>query len=274
MYEKKAETATQKEDGKKKDRKLGDEWADWSGDPRDQVIDEKASTFLVLGSVVFFIMLLLFLFAWYMIEPRVGQLSPVAAHVGRYASIGLTALFLVLVIIEGLVLKAGRSLFPYRLVEKFLVTLLPMAIRLGGRFGTSRDRVGNSFIKIHNFITKTSASGGLSAERLLVLLPRCLKKEARNEIAARITGDSSKIYTAAGGEEAREAIMQYRPTCILAIACERDLMGGIKDVAEKIPVLAIANKRPEGPCKNTEFSVDELEEALKAFKENKVERLN
>lgn len=273
MYEKKAETA-QKEDGKKKDRKLGDEWADWSGDPRDQVIDEKASTFLVLGSVVFFLMLLLFLFAWYMVEPRVGQLSPLAAHIGRYASIGLTALFLLLVIVEGLVLRSGKSLFPYRLVEKFLVTLLPRAIWLGGKFGTSRDRIGNSFIKIHNFITKTSASGGLSAERLLVLLPRCLKKEARNEIASRITGDSSKIYTAAGGEEAREAIIQYRPTCILAIACERDLMGGIKDVAEKIPVLAIANRRPEGPCKNTEFSVAELEEALKAFKENKVERLN
>jgi uncharacterized protein len=274
MYEKKAEAATETQENKKKDRKLGDEWADWSGDPRDQVINEKPSTFLILGSVVFFVMLLLFLFAWYMIEPRVEQLSPLAAHIGGYAAIGLTALFLVLVIIEGLVLRSGKSLFPYRLVEKFLVTLLPKAVWLGGKFGTSRDRIGNSFIKIHNFITKTSASGGLSAERLLVLLPRCLKKEARNEIASRITGDSSKIYTAAGGEEAREAIIQYRPTCILAIACERDLMGGIKDVAEKIPVLAIANKRPEGPCKNTDFSVADLEEALKAFKENKVERLN
>lgn len=273
MFEKKAEAA-ETQDGKKKDRKLGDEWADWSGDPRDQVIDEKGSTFLVLGSVVFFLMLLLFLFSWYMIEPRVEQFSPAAAHIGGYASIGLAVVFLVLVIIEGIFLKSGKSLFPYRLVEKFLVTLLPKAIWLGGKFGTSRDRIGNSFIKIHNYITKTSASGGLSAERLLVLLPRCLKKEARNEIASRVTGESSKIYTAAGGEEAREAIMQYRPTCILAIACERDLMGGIKDVAEKIPVLAIANKRPEGPCKNTEFSIAELEEALKAFKENKVERLN
>lgn len=273
MHENESEAAPAKEE-KKKDRKLGDEWADWHGDPRDQVIDEKASTFLVLGSIVFFAALVLFLFAWYMVEPRVESFSPVAAHAGRYAAIALAAAFLVLVVTESLLLRMGKSIFPYRIVEKFLVALLPKAIWLGGRFGTSRDRIGNSFIKIHNFITKTSARGGLSAERLLVLLPRCLKKEARGEIAARITGGSSKIYTAAGGEEAREAIIQYRPTCILAIACERDLMGGIKDVAEKIPVLAIANKRPEGPCKNTEFSVEELEEALKAFKENKVERLN
>jgi hypothetical protein len=49
----------------------------------------------------------------------------------------------------------------------------------------------------------------------------------------------------------------------LALACERDLMSGLKDIAEKIPVIAIPNKRPEGPCKNTHISVRELDEALK-----------
>jgi len=73
------------------------------------------------------------------------------------------------------------------------------------------------------------------------------------------------MYTAAGGEEARAAIKQYRPTIILAIACERDLISGIKDVAEKIPVFAIPNKRPEGPCKNTDFSLSELDEAVRVL---------
>jgi hypothetical protein len=134
-------------------------------------------------------------------------------------------------------------------------------IWLGGKVGISRDRVGNSFIKVHNFVTKIYGDS-VSTDRLLVLLPRCLRREARTRIIEKVGTDSAKVLTVGGGEEARAAIKQYRPTFILALACERDLMGGIKDVAEKIPVLAIANKRPEGPCKNTDFSTEELEEAL------------
>ena len=79
----------------------------------------------------------------------------------------------------------------------------------------------------------------------------------------RVNGNGFKVVTAGGGEQAREAIKQYRPTFILALACERDLMSGILDIAEKIPVLAIPNKRPEGPCKNTEVYLDELDETLR-----------
>ena len=81
----------------------------------------------------------------------------------------------------------------------------------------------------------------------------------------RLHGSDYKVLTAAGGEEARQAIRQYRPTTILAIACERDLMGGVKDVADKIPVIAIPNRRPEGPCKNTDFALSDLDEALAAL---------
>ncbi len=79
----------------------------------------------------------------------------------------------------------------------------------------------------------------------------------------RANGRAVQIVTAAGGEEARKAIREYKPSLILAIACERDLISGIRDVAEKIPVLAIPNKRPEGPCKNTHLHLDALDDALK-----------
>jgi hypothetical protein len=167
-------------------------------------------------------------------------------------------------LIESIVLKFGKSLYPYTWIEKFLLSLLPKTIWLGTKFGISKDRIGNSFIKMHNFITKTFIDK-LSTFRLLILLPRCLRKEARTRLFDRLSGDNFKVYTAAGGEEAREAIKQYRPTIILAIACERDLISGIKDVAEKILVFAIPNKRPEGPCKNTDFLLPELEEALRVL---------
>lgn len=101
---------------------------------------------------------------------------------------------------------------------------------LGKRFGISKDRVGNSFIKAHNLIVKSHARE-LSADTLLVLLPRCLQKEARRQVADRANGRAVQIVTVAGGEEARKAIRQYRPSLVRAVACERDLISGIKDVA-------------------------------------------
>jgi uncharacterized protein len=248
------------------DRKLGDEWTDWKGDvdPREGDINENLSTFLSLASSVLILSVAAVLLGWFMVEPRFEQLDPRIAHFAGWIVGCVTVCFLVSMLIESIVLKFGKSLYPYPWIEKFLLSLLPKTIWLGTKFGISKDRIGNSFIKMHNFITKTFIDK-LGTFRLLILLPRCLKKEARTRLIDRLSGDNFKVFTAAGGEEAREAIKQYRPTIILAIACERDLISGIKDVAEKILVFAIPNKRPEGPCKNTDFLLPDLEEALKVL---------
>jgi hypothetical protein len=60
-----------------------------------------------------------------------------------------------------------------------------------------------------------------------------------------------------------------RPQAIIAVACERDLVSGLQDVAPKIPVFAIPNKRPEGPCKNTFINIEELEASIKDFLETR-----
>jgi hypothetical protein len=256
---------------KPKDRKLGDEWTDWEGDPclLEAEIDENLITFLALAAGILFVLITLFPLGWYLIKPRIVQISPFAANVIGWSVIGFSIIFLILVLLECIsLLRFRKSLFPYRLIEKVLLFLLPKTVWLGAKFGISKDRVGNSFIKVNNFITKSYADK-LNPDRLLVLLPRCLTKEARSHIINRLNGDAFKILTAGGGEEARKAIRQYQPTLILALACERDLMSGIKDVAEKIPVLAVPNKRPEGPCKNTHVSLKELEEALKFITERK-----
>ncbi len=83
-------------------------------------------------------------------------------------------------------------------------------------------------------------------------------------------GKDVQIVTAAGGEEARNAIRQYRPSLILAVACERDLISGIRDVAEKVHILAIPNMRPEGPCKNTHLSLDAFDDALHFITEKEI----
>jgi hypothetical protein len=250
---------------RKKDRKLGDEWSDWNGDPGsvEPEINEAGSTFFVLAAVSICVLAALIGLLWYLVKPRFEQFNPFLPGVIQWSLVLFAVISVFLGLVEWvLVVKMGKSIVPYERMEKFILSALPKAVWLGGKLGISRDRVGNSFIKVHNLVTRSYARR-LSADRLLILLPRCLKKEARSRVIDAAGGKETRVLTVAGGEEAREAIRQYRPHFVLAIACERDLMSGIRDVAEKIPVLAIPNRRPEGPCRNTEVSLAELEEALR-----------
>jgi uncharacterized protein len=259
-------TETQSDSPEKaKDRRLGDEWLDWrgSGDPKDADVDEKLRTFLILAGCAILIMLAALELGWYLAKPRIEQFSVPFSRLVEWSALSLIVLFVLLAAMETiLLLKFRRSLMPYIWAEKVLLSLLSKAVWLGTKFGISRDRVGNSFIKAHNLMLKSHA-GELRTDAFLILLPRCLEKDARRQIVERANGRAVQIVTAAGGEEARKAIEQYKPSLILAIACERDLISGIKDVAEKIPVLAVPNKRPEGPCKNTQVYLEDLDEALR-----------
>ncbi|HEY3276168.1 MAG TPA: DUF116 domain-containing protein [Syntrophorhabdaceae bacterium] len=246
------------------DRKLGDEWLDWDGgtDHGEKGVDERINTFLILAASALFVFIVFLALGWYLAKPRFDQASPLLAYLVGSFLLTLIAAFLLIAIIEAaLLLQFKRSFIPYGIEEKLLLTLLPKSIWLGTKLGVHRDRIGSSFIKAHNLLLKSHARE-VKTDALLILLPRCLKKEARQQVAARVNGRAAQIVTVAGGEEARKAIRQYRPSLILAVACERDLLSGIKDVAEKIHVLAIPNERPEGPCKNTHLRLDTLDEAF------------
>ncbi len=251
-----------------RDRKLGDEWAGWDGelDQRDLKIDEAPRTFIMLAVVMVILFVALSFAGLYMIQPRLGQFSPSAPG---FAENVLIAAAIAMALVGSLwffvLARWKKPLFPSRWIEKYVLFLLPKTVWLGSKLGISRDRVGNSFIKAHNSLIK-SYSGKFSPERPLILLPRCLKADVRKEILS-IAGEDFKVVTAVGGEEARRAIEEYRPGLILAVACERDLMSGMKDVAEKVPVLAIPNMRPEGPCKNTHVQMEEFREAVIFIKE-------
>jgi uncharacterized protein len=96
----------------------------------------------------------------------------------------------------------------------------------------------------------------------LMILPRCLKRENMQIIKELCTNMGVKTYTVHGGSKARALIKEHQPHGIIGIACERDLLSGVLDLEGKIPVIAIPNQRPEGPCQNTCVDVIEVQEAL------------
>ena len=73
-----------------------------------------------------------------------------------------------------------------------------------------------------------------------------------------------EIAVVTGGTLARKRIQEKKPALVIAIACERDLISGLFDV-RKIPVYAVINDRPEGPCHNTRVDLQEVEQVLKRF---------
>jgi hypothetical protein len=256
-----------------KDRKLGDEWADWSGDSEEKngVIEESKATFLKYASIATIIIVAGLIFTWYMIIPRLDQFNPVLSMLMGGAIFLFSAIiFLMLISITVTVLTEKGYLLSCIKEGYFFSYLVPLSVRLGKRFGISRDRMSNSLIKANNIIVNAKSknrTGSLKLEpnKLLVLLPRCLSKENRKTITEIVGENNIVSYTATGGSSARLTIKEMRPKAIIAVACERDLVSGLQDVAPKIPVIAIPNKRPEGPCKNTFIDTENLKAAIKDF---------
>jgi len=199
----------------------------------------------------------------------------------------LFGLFLVVVFagmtILALTVLLGRDLPFSRSLRGVLVkVLLPMMSGVGKLFGVSKDQVRRSFIEINNQLL-LAAHPRATADKLLLLMPHCLQF---HECKFRITGstvhcqrcgkcaikglaDLSEKYgvglaVATGGTLARRIVIERRPKIIIAVACERDLSSGIQD-SYPMPVFGITNKRPFGPCYDTDVDLDRVEEALKTF---------
>ena len=102
-------------------------------------------------------------------------------------------------------------------------------------------------------------------EKLLILLPRCLAKEELVAINALKDRYPLEVHTVSGGELARKKVRELRPTAVIGVACERDLVSGIRDVSQKISVIGIPNQRPEGPCRNTRIDMGELTRAIEFY---------
>ena len=102
-------------------------------------------------------------------------------------------------------------------------------------------------------------------ENLLILLPRCLQKQIIDRITTFAKEFQIPVYTVSGGTKAREIVTKLRPAAIIGVACERDLLSGIQEILNKIPVIGIPNLRPEGPCKNTVIDWGDFERAVQTF---------
>jgi hypothetical protein len=246
------------------DRNLGDEWADWDGAGGGTLHSGKG-LFLGYSGAVVALMNVAIVFAVYLMSPRLAEWHPFLPLVVWTLALVfalLTFFWFVQLVFTAMLernfflLKGGA----YRVFD----LVFSKVFRLATAARISRDRMGNSFVNVSNAVNRALKVPGRQ-ERVLVLLPRCLKPEQIKEINSYKDTYGIFVHTVSGGELARKKVKELKPTAVVGIACERDLVSGIRDVGVKLSVIGIPNERPEGPCKNTYIDLAKVREAIEFY---------
>ncbi len=245
------------------DRKLGDEWADWDGRNCEISSDTDSGVFVGLAfAAIAFLLGGIGFFGW-LIYPRLKQLGELAGSLFNGAFYTIAAILLSWLILFVWAAITRRPFFSaYIAIPKLINFLLVLSINIARFFGVSRDRLFNSFLKLHNLILSSEPKTVLP-ERILLLLPRCLSREMNRAMRQLRDKYGILVALAGGGGEARRKIKELRPGIIVAVACERDLLTGFIEVNPHIPVIGFPNRRPCGPCKDTEVDIAEIDAAIR-----------
>jgi len=137
-------------------------------------------------------------------------------------------------------------------------------------------------IRLNNWITRLRKVR-VAPGHLLLLAPHCLQRTRckHNVIhdldqCARCgqcnVGDLLRLRDAygvqcslaSGGRQAVGMVRRPDVRAIVAVACEKELVDGIRAAFPK-PVLALTNLRPHGPCKDTAVDSATLESIVRAM---------
>jgi hypothetical protein len=263
------------------DRELGDQWEGEAITEREERIEEGKGLFLSLSALVVLLFSLSIAFIWYMIKPRLFEISPYLLTLSGI----LISLFIIYTIIKFVLTVVSAATGKNILLSltgnnhNAIKLIYSYSVRIGKLLGISIDRIGNSFVSFNNSLVR-ALRRKIGRENLLVLLPRCIQYSGcRQKVTEDINNckDCGKceitefkaisrkygfyVSVATGGSLARKMIHRIKPSTILAVACERELVSGIQDTG-KVRVLAVPNWRPEGPCKNTKVDMEKVKDAI------------
>lgn len=169
-----------------------------------------------------------------------------------------------------------------------LNVVLPVETFFSRLFHFKNDKVEHFFININNKIVLKNIKK--TPQRILLLMPHCLQfseceyRVTGKEIRCKMCGrceikdlvEISKKYdvklsVATGGTMARNIVKKFDPDVIIATACERDLISGLRDTIV-LPAIGILNERPNGPCVDTRVDVNKVEKYIELLKGLKNEK--
>ena len=242
--------------------KLGDEWRDWDGHATPDAAAPKRLFFaIIVGYLI--VTVAASLLSWYLVAPRLAEWHSAAPGVLLVGlAIVLTALGVALALVAlMLVANWPRSARASWLARRLLAVVERRVFGLACILSINKDRLAHAFIRTNNALVRLALQR-VAPQRVLILLPRCLRKDQLVQARSLASQHGVEVAIVAGGEQARQRIWEKRPILVIGVACERDLLSGIRDVPHRLSVFGIPNTRPHGPCRETQIGLTELECAL------------
>jgi hypothetical protein len=248
------------------DRRLGHEWDEWDGRqlPNLGNYDSPPALFFAWSAVTLVLGLGLAAGGLFLLAPRLAGVHSAAPALLWSGLLVLASLLWGWWSVLLLSYELRRPLLPERLAERGpFLRLMRLTSRVADRFGR-RDWVENAAVKVYNALAMARGRKVARGE-LLVLIPRCLSKDTLDGVLGIAGQYGVPVFVATRGQLARRVIRERRPRAVVAVACERDMVSGLHDVAGKIPVLGLTMTLPSGPCKDASLNLGQFEEWVRAY---------
>lgn len=248
------------------DRRLGHEWDEWDGKPLPNEGNYSSPPALFFGwsALAMAVALGILALVVYTLAPHLTRL---AESLPTYAWLTLGAVSGILWLWWGALLLSyvvRRPLLPEGLAERGpFLRLMRLTSRVADRFG-KRDWVENAAVKVYNALV-LERKRKVGKGELLLLIPRCLSRATLDGVLQVAGKYDVPVFVATRGQLARRVIRERRPRAVVAVACERDMVSGLHDVAGKVPVLGLTMTLPAGPCKDALLDLDQLEQWVRAY---------
>ena len=246
---------------------------------QERPLAETSSLFLVLLLSVLLWLGLLAGGLLFLVGPRLGEigitLRPVHYGVPLAGSILVWLAFVLGVSLKKL--PFGQGLF-----RKMISLAASTVFRFAKLIRVPEDRIKNSYLTVNNVLTRQELTHK-PAKAVLMLIPRCLQRAqcsidltesvynclrcgecSMKAVIESTEGTGLELRMVTGGSLAQRLIRIQKPDAVVAIACERELVAGIR-ASWSVPTIAVNNGRPEGPCVNTVVDGERLAEAIRLF---------
>ena len=243
-------------------------------------MEAKKRLYIGLLSLTLFLMVAIIWLAWYLVFNQNAMLNKVLLVLLVSIAIFFMVIFAAGILAMVVMITRSRT-SPWQESVASIVNgwLFPVALLVGKLFRVDRNSILRSFIAVNNYLVR-SKKVNLPGQQVMILAPHCLQnskcphkitidvencKECGNckigELKQLAAQYECKLWVVTGGTLARKAIKDQHPGAVVAIACERDLSLGIQDIPV-IPVLGVLNRRPHGPCMNTDVDMTRVDNAI------------
>lgn len=249
------------------DRRLGHEWDEWNGQPlaNDGDFRSTAGKFFLFTAMGLTAIVVASAAGVFLLAPRLAQVADWLPRALYVTDAGLALAGLIWLALIGVSYVTNRALLPSRFAERgLLLKTLRLASRVGEVFGVQRDWTDNAAIAVYNRLA-WAREWRVRANEMLILIPRCLSRTALEGVMEIAKRYDIATFVATRGAYARQAIRERRPKAVVAVACERDMVSGLHDVAGRLPVLGLTMQLPNGPCKDASLDLAKMEEFVRKY---------